>query len=87
MCQILIIADEKFDNGGGLSRHKRVMHSERVNAEDFESDHFQAQLVERTGWAVTDAHEVEATTLARARGKGRFPFAARVDNGLTGLIA
>ena len=38
------------------------MHSERVNAEDFESDHFQAQLVERIGWAVTDAHEVETTT-------------------------
>jgi hypothetical protein len=66
MCQILIIADEKFDNGDAPSRHKRVMHSERVNAEDFESDHFQAQLLERIGWAVTDAQEVEETTrLAR----------------------
>jgi hypothetical protein len=33
---------------------------ERVNVADFESDHFAAQLVERLGWAVIDAHEVEA---------------------------
>ncbi len=32
---------------------------ERVNVADFESDHFAAQLVERLGWAVSDAHEVE----------------------------
>ena len=62
MCHILIIADEKLENDGVPSRHKRVMHSERVNAEDFKSNHFQAQLVERIGWAVTDAHEVETTT-------------------------
>jgi hypothetical protein len=30
---------------------------ERVNVADFESDHFAAQLVERLGWAVNDAHE------------------------------
>jgi hypothetical protein len=62
MCQILIIADQKFENGGVSSKHKRVMHSERINAEDFKSDHFQAQLVERIGWAVSDAHEVETAT-------------------------
>ena len=28
-----------------------VMLRERVSAEDFQSDHFQAQLVERLGWA------------------------------------
>jgi hypothetical protein len=32
---------------------------ERVDVADFESDHFAAQLVERLGWAVSDAHEVE----------------------------
>jgi hypothetical protein len=32
---------------------------ERVNVADFESDHFAAQLVERLGWAVSDAHEAE----------------------------
>ena len=32
---------------------------ERVNVADFESDHFAAQLVERLGWAVSDADQVE----------------------------
>jgi hypothetical protein len=32
---------------------------ERINVADFESDHFAAQLVERLGWAVGDAHEAE----------------------------
>jgi hypothetical protein len=32
---------------------------ERVNVADFQSDHFAAQLVERLGWAVEDAHEAE----------------------------
>jgi hypothetical protein len=36
-----------------------VMLRERVSLADLESDHFAAQLVERLGWAVGDAHEVE----------------------------
>jgi hypothetical protein len=35
------------------------MLKERVNLADFESDHFAAQLVERLGWAVSDAHDAE----------------------------
>jgi hypothetical protein len=34
---------------------------ERVNVTDFESDHFAAQLVERLGWAVSDADDAEHT--------------------------
>ena len=40
---------------------------ERINASDFESEHFANQLVERLGWAVNDAHEVE-------RDAGRRPL-------------
>jgi hypothetical protein len=36
-----------------------VMHSERVNIADFESEHFRAQLAERLAWAVGDADAVE----------------------------
>ena len=36
-----------------------VMLIERVNVSDFESRHFQTQLVERLGWAVEDADAVE----------------------------
>jgi hypothetical protein len=32
---------------------------ERVSVADFDSDHFATQLVERLGWAVGDAQDVE----------------------------
>lgn len=35
---------------------------ERVSLDDFESDHYCAQLVERLGWAVLDADESEQYT-------------------------
>jgi hypothetical protein len=37
------------------------MFTERVTVSDFESQHFQSQLVERLGWAVGDATDVERT--------------------------
>lgn len=36
-----------------------VMLRERVSVADFESRHFADQLVERLGWAVSDADDVE----------------------------
>ncbi len=54
MPQIIVTADETDNDGDGA-----VMLRERVNVTDFESDHFAAQLVERLGWAVSDAAEVE----------------------------
>ena len=54
MPQIMVIADRPSDRGEGP-----VMLRERVNAADFDSDHFAAMLVERLGWAVNDALEAE----------------------------
>jgi hypothetical protein len=54
MPQIIVTADQTSDRDQGP-----VLLRERVNAADFESDHFAAQLVERLGWAVADAHESE----------------------------
>jgi hypothetical protein len=56
MPQIIVTADQTEDRGDGA-----VMLRERINVADFESDHFAAQLVERLGWAVSDAHELERT--------------------------
>lgn len=53
MPQIMVKADK---NG---EREETVMLRERVTASDLESDHFAAQLIERLGWAVADAHEIE----------------------------
>ncbi len=54
MPQIIVTADRTKERGEGA-----VMLRERVNLADFDSDHFAAQLVERLGWAVSDAHDVE----------------------------
>ncbi len=54
MPQIIVVADKATERADAP-----VMMRERVNVSDFESDHFAAQLVERVGWAVSDAHEVE----------------------------
>ena len=54
MPQIIVTADASSRGCGPA-----VMFTERVSVRDFESDHFQSQLVERIGWAVGDAHELE----------------------------
>jgi hypothetical protein len=54
MPQIIVTSDHGAAFGEGA-----VMLRERVTVADFESDHFAMQLVERLGWAVGDADEVE----------------------------
>ena len=54
MPQIIVTADHGAAFGEGA-----VMFRERVTVADLESDHFATQLVERLGWAVGDADEVE----------------------------
>jgi hypothetical protein len=57
--QILVLADSARQQG-----EDAVMLRERVNVSDLESEHFAAHLVERLGWAVGDAHEVEQDLVA-----------------------
>lgn len=54
MPQIIVTTDRGAAFGDGA-----VTLRERVTVADFESDHFATQLVERLGWAVGDADEVE----------------------------
>jgi hypothetical protein len=58
MPRILVTTD------GSDGREKAVVLQERVLSSDLESDHFSAQLVERVGWALADADEIEHRTLA-----------------------
>ena len=53
MPQIIVTADRDTE------AQDVVLMQERVNVADFESDHFAALLVERLGWAVSDADTVE----------------------------
>jgi hypothetical protein len=57
--QIIVLADSARREG-----EEAVMLRERVSRSDLESEHFAAQLVERLGWAVGDAHEAERNLIA-----------------------
>jgi hypothetical protein len=62
MPQIIVAADRGAAFGDGA-----VTFRETVNVADFESQHFATQLVERIGWAVEDADQVERVSgLAKA---------------------
>jgi hypothetical protein len=53
MPQLLISTDRRGEDSG------KVVYRERVSLSDLESDHFSNQLVERVGWALHDADELE----------------------------
>jgi hypothetical protein len=53
MPQLLISTDHRDEDNG------TVVYRERINLSDLESDHFSSQLVERVGWALHDADELE----------------------------
>jgi hypothetical protein len=59
--QIIVTADRGAAFGEGA-----VTLRERVSVADFESEHFASQLVERLGWAVGDADEVERVSQPEA---------------------
>jgi hypothetical protein len=53
MPQILVVTD-LHDNSDST-----VVYRERVSLDDLRSDHYSGQLVERVGWAMLDAEELE----------------------------
>jgi hypothetical protein len=54
MPQILVVTTDVHDDTDGT-----VVYRERVSLSDLESDHFSGQLVERVGWAMLDAEQLE----------------------------
>jgi hypothetical protein len=54
MPQLLVMADRHDDDPD-----RAVVYRERVSLSDLESEHFSGQLVERVGWAMLDAEELE----------------------------
>lgn len=82
MPQIIVAADRGAAFGDGA-----VTFRETVNVADFESRHFATQLVERLGWAVEDADQVERVSTSAedvAGGRESQPLSA---NGHTHDVA
>ncbi len=61
MPQIFVAADNPEQSTS------TVVYREWIAPSDLESDHFSAQLVERVGWAVVDADEIEHKDVAADR--------------------
>jgi hypothetical protein len=61
MPQILVVADPPGES------ESTVVYRERVATTDLESAHFSGQLVERVGWAVQDADQLEQGGNAASR--------------------
>jgi hypothetical protein len=59
MPTIIVISNEDTD------RDSAVMLSEDIQPEHLSSEHHAAQLIERVGWAVTDAKETEDLAAVR----------------------
>lgn len=55
MPQILVVTNRRDE------ADSTVVYRERVSTSDLDSDHFSGQLVERVGWAMLDAEEMEQT--------------------------
>jgi hypothetical protein len=53
MPQILVVTDSVDASAG------TVVYRERISIADLRSEHFSGQLVERVGWAVGDASDLE----------------------------
>ena len=51
--------------GSDSDRDTPVLLRERVTEDNLASDHYTAQLIERIGWAVVDATEVETDSPMR----------------------
>lgn len=82
MPQIIVTADKANDDG-----QPPVMFRERVSVSDFESKHFANQLVERIGWAVGDADEMNrrsALHAERRRARQRMVERAQRELALSG---
>lgn len=61
MPQILIVTDPEQE------QESSIVYRERVLSSDLESPYFSDQLVERVGWAVRDATQIERTDPRVAR--------------------
>jgi hypothetical protein len=71
MPQILVITNAAEEGAS------TIVYRERVATSDLESDHFSGQLVERVGWAVLDADQLEHEEERRPAPGSRLPLAVR----------
>ena len=66
MARVIVVAERETDRRGATDRDRRTFQmKERVTSADVRDPHVAAQLIERIGWALADAEDVESRHAAR----------------------
>ena len=72
MARVIVVAERETDPQEALDRDRRAFQlKERVTSSDARDPHVAAQLIERIGWALADAEDVELRQAARPEAPGR----------------
>ena len=72
MARVIVVAERESDPPDLLDRDRRTFQlKERVTSSDARDPHVAAQLIERIGWALADAEDIELRQAARPEPPGR----------------
>ena len=72
MARVIVVPEREADPPDALDRDRRTFQlKERVTSSDARDPHVAAQLIERIGWALADAEDVELRQAARPEPPGR----------------
>jgi hypothetical protein len=63
VARVIVVAESDTDSPGAVTLDRREFQlKERVTSSDMRDVHVAAQLIERIGWALADAEDVESRT-------------------------
>ena len=72
MARVIVVAEHVTDPPDARVGDRRTFQlKERVTSSDMRDPHVAAQLIERIGWALADAEDVELRQAARPEPSGR----------------
>ena len=72
MARVIVVAERETGPRDALDGDRRTFQlKERVTSSDARDPHVAAQLIERIGWALADAEDVELRHAARPEAAGR----------------
>ena len=71
MARVIVVAEPWTDPPGSDRDRRSFQLKERVTSSDARDPHVAAQLIERIGWALADAEDVESGRAVRLDRAGR----------------
>jgi len=72
VARVIVVAERETDRSDAPGGDRRTFHlKERVTSSDARDPHVSAQLIERIGWALADAEDVEMRQSGGREPRGR----------------